>query len=129
MKALLLVMLGGSLGAGLRYGFSLAASKIFGLGFPWGTMLCNLTGSLLMGALVGAAAIGLIGDSKEAEQIRLLIGVGVLGGFTTFSSFSLEAISLWQRGETIQFAMYIFLSVALGLTGFVIGEKLLRGLT
>ncbi len=82
-----------------------------------------------MGALVGAAAMGLIGDSKEAEQIRLLIGVGVLGGFTTFSSFSLEAISLWQRGETIQFAVYIFLSVALGLTGFVIGEKLLRGLT
>ena len=129
MKALLLVMIGGSLGAGLRYGFGLAASKIFGFGFPWGTMLCNLTGSLLMGALVGAAAIGLIGDSKEAEQIRLLIGVGVLGGFTTFSSFSLEAISLWQRGETIQFAVYIFLSVALGLTGFVIGEKLLRGLT
>jgi len=129
VKALLLVMIGGSLGAGLRYGFGLAASKIFGLGFPWGTMLCNLTGSLLMGALVGATAMGLIGDSKEAEQIRLLIGVGVLGGFTTFSSFSLEAISLWQRGETIQFAVYIFLSVALGFTGFVIGEKLLRGLT
>ncbi|MEK9904673.1 MAG: fluoride efflux transporter CrcB [Rhodospirillales bacterium] len=127
MKALVLVMIGGGLGAGLRYGVGLAASRAFGLSFPWGTMICNLTGSLLMGALVGAAAIGFLGDTKEAEQIRLLIGVGVLGGFTTFSSFSLEAISLWQRGETIQVAIYILLSVGLGLAGFIIGEKLARG--
>ena len=126
MKGLLLVMLGGGAGAGLRYGVGILSSRAFGMGFPWGTVICNVAGSLAMGVLVGALAQGLIGDSGRAQDARLLLAVGLLGGFTTFSSFSLDALTLWQRGETALAAAYVLGSVAAGLGGFVLGLKLMR---
>ncbi len=128
MTSLALVMLGGGLGAGLRYGVGVGASRLFGLGFPWGTLICNVAGSLLMGLLVGAMAQGLLGDGRQAENARLLLGVGLLGGFTTFSSFSLDTISLWQRGETGAAAGYVAASLAVGIAGFVVGLRAMRGL-
>lgn len=128
MKSLLLVMAGGGLGAGLRYGAGLLAYRMFGVHFPWGTLICNVAGSLAMGALVGALAHGLLGDARPANDIRLLLGVGLLGGFTTFSTFSLDTMALWQRGETLQASAYVFGSVAIAFAGFVVGLRLMRGL-
>lgn len=125
-KAFLLVMLGGGAGAGLRYGVGLLASRLFGLGFPWGTLLCNVAGSLAMGALVGGLAHGLLGDGRQAEEARLLLGVGLLGGFTTFSTFSMDAVALWQRGDLGPAIAYVAASMAIALAGFVIGLRMMR---
>lgn len=127
MKGLLFVMLGGGVGAGLRYGVGIASTRVFGMGFPWGTVICNVAGSLAMGLFVGAMAHGLMGDSGRAQDARLLLAVGLLGGFTTFSSFSLDALTLWQRGEAALAALYVLGSVAAGLGGFVLGLRLMRG--
>ena len=80
-----------------------------------------------MGLFVGAMAQGLMGDSGRAQDARLLLAVGLLGGFTTFSSFSLDALTLWQRGEAALAAFYVLGSVVAGLGGFVLGLKLMRG--
>jgi CrcB protein len=100
---------------------------LFGLGFPWGTLLCNVIGSLAMGLLIGGMAQGLLGDGRQAENARLLLGVGLLGGFTTFSTFSLDAIAVWQRGEVIQAGAYVAASIIIAFTGFLLGMKLMRG--
>ena len=81
-------MTGGALGAGARYGVGLWAARSLGA-WPWGTLTVNLIGGLLMGALAGAAA---------SETGRLALGVGLLGGFTTFSAFSLEVVAMLERG-------------------------------
>jgi fluoride exporter len=127
MKGLLFVMIGGGVGAGLRYGVGIASTRVFGMDFPWGTVICNVAGSLAMGLFVGAMAQGLMGDSGRAQDARLLLAVGLLGGFTTFSSFSLDALLLWERGEAALAAFYVLGSVAAGLGGFVVGLKLMRG--
>lgn len=128
MKGLILVMVGGGVGAGLRYGVGIAATRAFGTGFPWGTVLCNVGGSLVMGVLIGAMANGVLGDDGRAQDARLLLAVGLLGGFTTFSSFSLDVLSLWQRGEAALAAVYVLGSVIAGLGGFVLGLKVMRGM-
>jgi len=127
MSSLLLVMAGGGLGAGLRYGVGIAAARLFGLGFPWGTLACNVLGSLAMGLLIGALAEGVFGGDKYGQDLRLLLGVGLLGGFTTFSTFSLDAIALWQRGDVTAAAGYMAASVALALAGLVVGMRIARG--
>ena len=91
MVNLFLVMAGGAVGAGMRY---LAGQALAGGRLPWGTLAVNLIGGLLMGLLAGALAKGVAGDPA-----RLLIGVGVLGGFTTFSAFSLDIVTLIERGS------------------------------
>lgn len=128
MSGLLLVMAGGGLGAGLRYGVGIAATRAFGLGFPWGTLACNVVGSIAMGMLMGALAHGLFGEGRVNENARLLLGVGLLGGFTTFSSFSLETVALWQRGEALAAAGYVAASLAVGFSGFLIGLRLFRSI-
>ncbi len=92
---LLLVMIGGAFGSGLRYLISRLSLALAGPGFPWGTWVINLSGGLLMGLLVGLLARH---PAASGENVRLLVGVGVLGGFTTFSTFSLEAAMMIQRG-------------------------------
>lgn len=107
MTPLLLVMLGGAFGSGARYLVGMAALRIAGPGFPWGTLAVNLIGGLGMGLLVGI----LTRLSDGGEQVRLLLGVGVLGGFTTFSAFSLETWLMIERGEIIVAALYVLASV------------------
>lgn len=109
---LLLVMAGGALGAGARHLAGRAALAALGPGWPWGTLIVNVTGGLLMGVLAGVLAR----DADAGEAWRLFLGVGVLGGFTTFSSFALEAAAMIQRGAAPAAIGYAAASV-LGAVG------------
>ena len=116
----LLVFLGAGIGGTLRHGVNLAASRL-GSSFPWGTLTINIVGSILMGLVAGWFAVR--GDSVQA---RLFIATGVLGGFTTFSTFSLDAVSMYERGETGAAAVYALASVVAALAGLVAGLGLAR---
>ena len=108
MNPLILVMSGGAVGAGMRYGLARALPSASG-GWPWATFSANVLGGLAMGLL---AAWLLRGDSA-AEPLRLFLGVGVLGGFTTFSAFSLEMMQMVERGQAGLAAGYALASVLL----------------
>ena len=120
---LLLVMAGGSAGAGARYLVGRGASAAFGPGWPWGTLIANVAGGLLMGVLVGSLA-----RSGGAEPWRLLLGVGVLGGFTTFSSFTLETVEMAQRGAWIGATAYVGVSVVGSVLALLAGLAATRSL-
>lgn len=122
MPYLLLVMLGGAIGAGFRYNLSRVAAEQMGQAFPWGTWIANLLGGLLAGLLAGF----LIGEGGQGEPLRLFLGVGVLGGFTTFSAFSLETAALIQRGEIAMAGAYAVSSVAGSVVMLFIGLWLVR---
>lgn len=107
MPNLLLVMLGGAIGAGLRHGVGVAAARRLGAGFPWGTLIVNLAGAFAAGILL----IFLLGRGEAGEPWRLFLGVGLLGGFTTFSAFSAETVGLVQRGDIGLAALYVLASV------------------
>ncbi|MEJ0058952.1 MAG: fluoride efflux transporter CrcB [Terricaulis sp.] len=117
MTQFLLVALGGAVGSMARYGVGLAAARL-GVGFPWGTLCVNVVGGLLMGLL--AARVG-----PQDENARVLLGVGVLGGFTTFSAFSLDTVRLLetQLGAAL---LYVVASVVLSIgacwLGLVLGR-------
>ena len=120
------VALGGAIGSVLRY--QAGRWTTWWLGpqavtmFPWATLGVNAIGSVLMGLLAGwLARYGQGGD-----ELRLLLGVGVLGGFTTFSAFSLELVMLMQRGQFAYAALYLALSVGLGITGLIFGLAVMR---
>ncbi len=109
---LFLVMVGGALGAGARFMTGRATLALFGPYFPYGTLAVNLIGGLLMGALVGVLSRnGVAGQASAGEAWRLFLGVGVLGGFTTFSSFSLDVVGMIERGAHGSAMMYVLLSV------------------
>ncbi|MDV3459040.1 fluoride efflux transporter CrcB [Sphingomonas sp. HF-S4] len=122
MPNLLLVMLGGAFGSGARHLVGRATLAAFGPDYPWGTLAVNLIGGLLMGALAG----GLVKFGQSGEQWRLLLGVGVLGGFTTFSAFSLDAMLMLERGDWLQALGYILASVLGALVALAIGLQLAR---
>src|SRR5262245_26351415 len=107
MTQLLLVALGGAVGSAARYGVGVAAARLFGLAFPWGTLIVNVLGGLAMGVLT--ARIG-----PESENVRLALGVGVLGGFTTFSTFSIETVRLMEH-QPGHAALYVVASVLLSV--------------
>lgn len=106
MPGLVLVMLGGAIGAGARHLVGAAFLARVGPGFPWGTLTVNLAGGLAMGVLVGW-----LSRSGGSEQARLFLGVGILGGFTTFSAFSLESWMLIERGQAWPAVAYVLASV------------------
>ena len=120
------VALGGAIGSVLRY--QAGRWMTWWLGpqavtvFPWATLGVNALGSLLMGLLAGWLAR----QGQGSDELRLLLGVGVLGGFTTFSAFSLELVVLMQRGQFTFAALYLILSVALGVTGLIFGLAVMR---
>lgn len=111
MNAVLLVAIGGGVGAALRHLFGVGALKLFGSGFPFGTFGVNVLGSLLMGVLV--AWLARVGEG--GQTLRLIFATGLLGGFTTFSSYSLDIVALYERGLIGMAALYAFGSVALGV--------------
>lgn len=122
MSATLLVMFGGALGAAARYHLGLAAARAFGPGFPVGTLAVNLAGGFAMGLLAG-----LLGRSGAAgDPWRLLVGVGLLGGFTTFSAFSLDTIALIESGQPGLALLYVLASVVGALAALWIGLSLGR---
>jgi CrcB protein len=124
MSNLFIVMAGGAIGAGLRHLFGRFALTAFGPGYPWGTLGVNLIGGLAMGLLVGMLA-----RSGGSESLRLLLGVGVLGGFTTFSAFSLDVVTMLERGAMLPAFGYVLASVVGAVAALFIGLQLARGTT
>lgn len=123
MGNLLLVMTGGAAGAGARHLVGRWTLHAFGPGYPWGTLAVNVAGGLLMGLLVGTLA-----RTGGGEGARLLLGVGVLGGFTTFSAFSLEAAHMIERGALASALGYVAASVVGAIAALFAGLALTRGL-
>jgi len=117
MNGLVLVAAGGALGAAARHLVSQAALRWLGPAWPWGTLAANLAGALLMGALVGWLAAR--GDG--GRELRLFLGVGLLGGFTTFSAFSLEAAMMIERRDFTAAGLYAGGSVALCVAALFAG--------
>ena len=123
MNGLFPVMVGGAIGAGARHLVGQILLARLGPGFPWWTLSVNIAGSLLMGLLVGWLA-----RSGGSDQARLFLGVGVLGGFTTFSSFSMEFWTLFERGQMAQAAAYVGASVIIGIAACGVGMVMMRQL-
>ena len=123
MFPILYVMLGGAVGSGARYLTGRAALAAFGFALPYGTLAVNLVGGLLMGLLAGTLArIG-----QGGETWRLLLGVGLLGGFTTFSAFSLDMATMIERGAIALALGYALLSVFGALLALFAGLAIARG--
>ncbi|MEE2953500.1 MAG: fluoride efflux transporter CrcB [Pseudomonadota bacterium] len=124
MVHFLLVMAGGGLGAGMRHLSGLAAMRLLGTGFPWGTAFVNVLGSFLMGVLIELLARKV--DASAAW--RLFLATGFLGGFTTFSSFSLDTALLIERGSMGLAFLYVAGSVLIGIVALFAGFAVIRGL-
>ena len=124
MYPFLLVGLGGAIGAMSRFGFSSMVGRHWPMAFPLATLLVNIIGSLVMGLFIGLMARMLPAWQNEA---RLFVAVGILGGFTTFSSFSLDTVVLIERGELLQAGAYLLLSVVVCLVGLYLGLLVTRG--
>jgi fluoride exporter len=117
-----IVFLGAGAGGAMRHGVNLAAARLFGSGFPFGTLIVNLLGSFAMGLLAGhfAHRTGL------PQHLRLFLVTGVLGGFTTFSAFSLDAVLLMERNAKLAAAIYVAGSVIASIAALIAGLALLR---
>lgn len=120
---LIQVALGGALGASARYLTGIAALRLMGPGFPWGTLTVNILGSFVMGLLV--VTLAHLGGNRLAPFLM----TGILGGFTTFSTFSLDTLTLWQRGDILAATAYVGGSLVLSLTAIVAGVALARSFT
>jgi CrcB protein len=118
----LIVFLGGGVGAAIRHGVNLGAARMLGTAFPYGTLLINITGSFIMGLV--AAYFAFKGDASQ--HWRLFLTTGILGGYTTFSAFSLDVALLYERGEFGLAALYIAASVAISIAGLFAGLALVR---
>lgn len=127
MNGIILVFFGAGLGGVLRHGVNGAALRLLGPAVPWATLGVNVAGSFLMGLLAGWLALKAPGD--PGHPLRLFLATGVLGGFTTFSAFSLDAVILWQRGETALAIAYMGGSVILSVAGLLVGLALVRAVS
>jgi CrcB protein len=124
MPPLVLAMAGGAIGAGARYLASMAALRSFGTQFPWGTLGINILGGFFMGLLIAS----LSRFSGGGEPWRMFIGVGILGGFTTFSAFSLETWAMIENGQSLPAIGYIAASVIGSVAALALGFTLVRTL-
>lgn len=133
VSAVGLVFVGGGLGAVARYTLVRAAETSFGSGFPVGVFVANVVGSLAMGLVAGWLVIrgggfGPFLDMEGHDAVKLAFATGLLGGFTTFSAFSLDAVRLWEAGSQGAAIAYVVLSVVLALAALVAGLALARGM-
>jgi CrcB protein len=127
MKSYLLVFLGAGIGGALRHGVNVGCARVCGTAFPWGTLTVNVLGSFIMGALAGWLAFK--AGEGWSQPLRLFLTTGILGGFTTFSAFSLDAVLIWERGQNGLAATYVAASVLLSIVGLVAGLGLVRTIT
>ena len=118
----LIVFIGGGIGAALRHGFNLIFARLFGTAFPHATLFENVSGSIVMGGLVAFFAF----RSGIPQHWQLFFTTGMLGGYTTFSAFSLDVALLYERGEIGLAALYVLLSVVLSIGGLFGGLALVR---
>lgn len=123
--AYLLVFLGGGIGAAMRHGVNVAFARWFGTSFPFHTLFENVSGSLVVGLVAGYFAF----QTDASQHLRLFLTTGILGGYTTFSAFSLDSVLLWERGQWGLASTYVLASVAASIIGLVAGLSLVRQLT
>jgi fluoride exporter len=118
----LIVFLGGGVGAALRHGINILVARYAGTGFPYGTLSINVVGSLAMGLIAEYFAL----KAGLPQRMRLFLTTGILGGFTTFSAFSLEVALLYERGQIAGAAIYIIASVVLAVGALFLGLAIVR---
>jgi CrcB protein len=121
---ILAVALGGAIGSVARYLAGIGAGRLFGADFPWGTLIINVTGSFLIGVFVGLFAT----KWGTSPALRIFLTVGICGGYTTFSTFSLDAFYLIERGESWLSAAYTVSSVLLSVGALIAALRLVRTL-
>lgn len=124
MNMLLAVAAGGALGAVARYYGAGYAGRLVGLDFPAGILVVNVAGSFLMGLLVESSAL----VWSPSPELRAFLAVGVLGAFTTFSTFSMDTVLLFQRGQVMGAALYVGLSVGLSVAALLLAMQMVRSL-
>jgi CrcB protein len=122
MRLVIYAAAGGAIGTVARHLANVGFGRWLGAGFPWSTLFVNVVGGFLMGVLIEALALRFQGSL----ELRTFIATGILGGFTTFSAFSMDAVLLMQRGETAMAALYIGASVALSILALLAGLWLTR---
>ena len=122
MRLVLYAAAGGAIGTVARHLANVGFGRWLGAGFPWSTLFVNVVGGFLMGVLIEALALRFEGSI----ELRTFLATGILGGFTTFSAFSMDAALLMQRGETATAALYIGASVALSILALLAGLSLTR---
>ena len=118
----LIVFLGAGVGGAARHAVNTAAVRMLGYGFPFGTLTVNVLSSVIMGLLTELFVV----RSGLPQELRLFITTGVLGGFTTFSTFSLDTVTLWERGQWGVAVGYVVLSLAFAMSGLFVGLSLMR---
>jgi CrcB protein len=117
-----LVFIGSGIGGALRHGVGLLSLRLFGPSFPYGTLAINVGGSALMGLVVGLFA----SVSVAGQDARLFLTTGLIGGFTTFSTFTLDAVTLWERGQPLAAIGYVLASVMVSLGALLLVLLLVR---
>lgn len=118
----LVVFLGAGLGGACRLGVNELAARLVGLDFPFGTLVINVVGAFIMGLLTEYLAF----RGGVSQELRLFLTTGILGGFTTFSTFALESVMLWERGQWIPSVAYVALSVFLSIGALIAGLAIVR---
>ena len=124
VQMLVAVAAGGALGAVGRYLVMSGVGHWIGHGIPYGTLAVNLIGSFALGALIEISALAW----SPSEEMRAFLAAGVLGAFTTFSTFSMDTVVLWERGEFVGAGIYVVCSVALGVCGLIAGMSVFRAI-
>lgn len=127
MKPFLLIFLGAGAGGMARHAVNVGCGRLCGTEFPWGILIVNVTGCLLMGLAAGWLAFK--AGPAWSQDVRLFLTTGVLGGYTTFSAFALDWATLWERGAHAQSVVYVAASVVLSLAAVFLGLALVRWLT
>ncbi len=122
MQSYLLVFIGAGIGGAMRHGTNIWVGRLLGTGFPSYTLIINVVGSLAMGLVAGWFTM----KGGAAGHTRLFLATGILGGFTTFSAFSLDAVLLWERHQHLQAALYVGGSVAGAIAGLLLGLWIMR---
>ncbi len=122
MKMIVYVAAGGAIGALARHFMAAQIGHWLGHGFPWAILIVNIVGSFILGALVETFAL----VWSPSQELRALIVVGMLGAFTTFSTFSMDVVLLFQRGQALHAALYVGASVTLTVLGFFVAMHLMR---
>jgi CrcB protein len=120
----LLVFIGGGFGSSLRHTVNVLSARLLGTAFPWHTFIINITGSIIMGLIAGYLAL----KGEASQPWRLFLMTGILGGYTTFSAFSLDTALLYERGEVALAVLYVLGSVGLSIAGLFAGLALMRHL-
>ncbi|MFO1116766.1 MAG: fluoride efflux transporter CrcB [Beijerinckiaceae bacterium] len=124
MNSYLLVFLGAGAGGALRHAVNVGCGRLCGTDFPWGILVINVTGCFVMGLIAGWLAFK--SEVAWSQDLRLFLTTGILGGYTTFSAFSLDFATLWERGAQGQAVIYVLASVVLSLAAVFLGLGIVR---